>query len=122
MELTGRVSAVRISGLRRVEEAALLAAIDLAPGDFIAGWKVRRDLVAIYGTGFVEDVRVDVSPDPAGEGEGAQAPVIVTFEVDEKPAIREVLVSGNKKLDEDLVQETQEKMNWTKNGKVILDA
>lgn len=100
--VSGRVVAVEINGLRRVEEAAIMAAIDIGPGDELAAWKIRRDLVSVYQTGFVDDVRVDVRPatDQADDGT-----VVVTFDVEEKPAIREVLISGNKKLDEDSLRE-----------------
>lgn len=105
VELSGHVVDVRITGLRRVEEAALMAAVGLRSGEMLASWKIRRDLVAIYETGFVDDVQVDVSLSPDGAGVMELPPVVVTFEVLEKPAIREVLISGNKKLDEDSMRE-----------------
>ena len=52
-QINGRIVDVRIDGLRQVEEAALMAAVGIRAGDLIASWKVRRDLVAIYETGFV---------------------------------------------------------------------
>ncbi|MCA9300124.1 MAG: BamA/TamA family outer membrane protein, partial [Phycisphaerales bacterium] len=58
---------------------------------------ISRDIKAVYGTGFVDDVVVDVTP----RGDG----VIVTFQVDEKPAVREVKITGNKKIDEDSLRE-----------------
>jgi outer membrane protein insertion porin family len=58
---------------------------------------IQRDVKAIYGSGFVDDVRVDV--------ERIEGGLTVSFIVDEKPAIREVKVSGNKKLDEDALFE-----------------
>ena len=68
--VSGRVVAVEINGLRRVEEAAIMAEIDIGPGDELAAWKIRRDLVSVYQTGFVDDVRVDVRPatDQADDG------------------------------------------------------
>jgi outer membrane protein insertion porin family len=107
-EVRGTVSSVRIQGLRRVEEAAIQAAIGLRAGELLAAWKIRRDLESVHETGFVDDVQVDVSPDPNAAEDAASAvhpPVIVTFKIDEKPAVREVTISGNKKLDEDAIQE-----------------
>ena len=95
----GKVGAVRVEGLKRVEEAAILASIALRPGEQLADWRVRRDIKSVYGTGFVDDVQVDVSAGADGEG------LIVTFLVDEKPAIREIVLKGNKKLDEDAIME-----------------
>ena len=103
--LNGRVVDVRVTGLRRVEEAALMAAVGMRSGELLAGWKVRRDLVAIYETGFVDDVQVDVSPAPDADPDAQYPAVVVTFSIDEKPAIRDVTISGNKKLDEDALRE-----------------
>ena len=105
LELRGKVSEIQIKGLRRVEEAALMAAIGLRTGELIAGWKVQRDLISIYQTGFVDDVKVDVSPAKEGDVSGDMPPVVVTFIINEKPAIREVTISGNKKIDEDSIRE-----------------
>ncbi|MCB9759361.1 MAG: outer membrane protein assembly factor BamA [Alphaproteobacteria bacterium] len=98
-ELRGTVDRVRVEGNRRIEEAAVLAQIQLRPGEQISTWKVRRDIKAVYRTGFFEDVRVDVS---TADVEGR---LVVTFIVDENPAVREVLLSGNKKIDEEDIRE-----------------
>jgi len=103
--LNGRIVDVRITGLRRVEEAALMAAVGIRSGELLANWKVRRDLVAIYETGFVKDVQVDVSAAPDSDPNADYPEVVVTFTVAEKPAIRDVTISGNKKLDEDALRE-----------------
>ncbi len=96
----GRITAVRLRGLKRVEEAAILAAIGLRAGDELSDWAVRRDVKAVYGTGFVDDVRVDSIPAPDEPGS-----VILVFDLKEKPAIREVKLEGNKKLDDDALFE-----------------
>ncbi len=95
----GTVASIVISGTRRVEEAAIRARIDLRVGETLSTWAVRRDIRSIYRSGLVDDVRVDVSPSPEGEG------VVVAFIVVEKPAIRAVRVDGNKKIDEDDIRE-----------------
>lgn len=94
---TGVVSEVRIIGLRRVDEAAIMAAVGLRVGEPLADWKLQRDIKAVYNTGYVDDVRVHI----AQEGDGT----VVTFAVDEKPAVRAVRLSGNNKLDEDTLRE-----------------
>ena len=60
----GTVSRVAVSGTRRIEDAVVLAAIGLRRGESINAAKIRRDLKAVYATGFFDDVRVDLSPDP----------------------------------------------------------
>jgi outer membrane protein insertion porin family len=98
-EVEGTVTSIRVEGNRRIEEAAVMAAIQMRVGDELAPWKVRRDIKAIYRTGFFEDVRVDVS---AADTQGG---VVVTWLVDENPAVRDVLITGNKKIDEDDIRE-----------------
>ena len=102
--IRGHIAEVRFNGLRRVEEAAMLAAVGMRAGELVSTGKVQRDLIAVYETGFIEDVSVDVSPAP-GDPVHGQPQVIVTFELQEKPAIRDTLISGNKKIDEEGLRE-----------------
>ena len=82
----------------------MLAAVGMRAGELVSMGKVQRDLIAVYETGFIEDVNVDVSPAP-GEPVHGQPQVIVTFDLQEKPAIRDTLISGNKKIDEEGLRE-----------------
>ena len=102
--IRGHIAEVKFNGLRRVEEAAMLAAVGMRAGELVSTGKVQRDLIAVYETGFIEDVSVDVSPAP-GDPVHGQPQVIVTFELQEKPAIRDTLISGNKKIDEEGLRE-----------------
>ncbi|MEZ4239543.1 MAG: outer membrane protein assembly factor BamA [Myxococcota bacterium] len=93
----GTVSRVAVQGNRRIEEAVVLAAIGLRRGESLSPEKVRRDLKAVYDTGFFEDVVVELVD--ADDG------VMVRFVVTEKPAVREVRIEGNKKINEDDIRE-----------------
>ncbi len=93
----GDVVRVTVVGTKRIEEATVLAAIGLRRGQALTSEKVRRDLKSVHATGFFDDVRVEVAPEGAG--------VAVTFTVVEKPAIREILLEGNKKIDEEDIRE-----------------
>jgi outer membrane protein insertion porin family len=93
----GTVSELRVIGLKRVDEAAILAAVGIRVGEELTDWKLQRDIKAVYNTGYVDDVRIDLGLGPEG--------TVVTFAVDEKPAVRAVRLSGNKKLDEDALRE-----------------
>ncbi len=94
-----KVAAVRITGVRRIEEAAVLAALQLRVGDAITPDKVRRDIASVHRTGFFKDVRVYRESSTTGEG------LVLTFEVTENPAVREVSLAGNKKVDENDILE-----------------
>jgi len=93
----GTVVRVEIEGTRRIEEATVLAAIGLRRGQTLTTEKVRRDLKAVYATGFFDDVRIESIP----EGDG----VALVFHVVEKPAVRAVALDGNKKINEDDIME-----------------
>ena len=55
---TGRVAEVQIVGMRRVEEAVFLEAIDLGAGDELTPDAVEADIRSLWRTGFVDDVVV----------------------------------------------------------------
>lgn len=93
----GLVTRVTVEGTRRIDEAVVLAAIGLRRGERLTPEKVRRDLKAVHGTGFFRDVRFELVP----EGEGYALVVIV----EEKPAVREVLVEGSRRIKEEDVRE-----------------
>jgi outer membrane protein insertion porin family len=93
----GKIIDVQLKGLRNVEEAAVLAVMATRAGALANPRTIQRDIKAIYRSGFVDDVVVEVEP--------AEGGIVVTFLIDEKPAIREVKVAGNKKLDEDALFE-----------------
>ena len=97
VQAQGTVTGVRVEGTRRIDEAAVLAAIGLRTGDKLNAQKVRRDLKAVYNTGWFVDVVVDLVDEDGG--------YVVVFRVKEKPAIREVNIEGEKKLDEDDILE-----------------
>jgi len=100
----GRVKDITFSGLRRVEEAALLARMTLRPGDLLSRALVANNLRSIYETGFVEDVRIELQAAPGGAADEVRLLIVVK----EKPAVREVLFEGYKKLDEEALLEVMD--------------
>lgn len=93
----GEVSRVRVEGTRRIEEAAVLTAIGLRRGERLSPEKIRRDLKSVYATGFFRDVIIELVDEDDG--------VAVVFIVEEKPAVRDVRLDGNKKIDDDDINE-----------------
>ena len=93
----GQVVRVLVEGNRRIEEAAVLAAVGIRRGEQLTAAKVRRDIKSVYRTGFFDDVRVDLIQSEGG--------VTVTFIVAEKPAIRDVRIDGQKKVEEEDIRE-----------------
>lgn len=93
----GSVTRIEIEGNTRVEDATVLAALDLRRGDPITRSRVRQVVKAVYATGFFDDVKVELEPDNDGQR--------VVIRVDEKPAVREVRILGNKKVNEEDIRE-----------------
>lgn len=102
---TGSITRIEVVGLKRVEEAAILDAISLRPGEELADWKLQRDLRAIWRTGFVSDVVFRLVPDGNGQE--------LLVSVKEKPAIRSWAIEGEKKIKEDDLKEVVDIENFT---------
>lgn len=92
-----RVLRIVVKGNRRIERDAILGVMQTREGETLAPAHLREDLKAIYKMGYFTDVRLDVSDTPEGR--------ILTVLVKEKPAIREIMVEGNRKLKKDKIIE-----------------
>lgn len=101
----GSVTRVSVQGNERIEEATVLAVLNLRRGDTLTRSRARQIVKSVYGTGFFDDVRIETEPD--GDG------VKVIVRVDEKPAVRDVRIVGNKKLSEDDVREVLDIRSFT---------
>lgn len=97
LEEVQTVTRVTVTGNQRIEEAVVLAAIGLRSGEALTREKVRRDIKAIYATGFFDDVVVTENEVHDG--------LVLDFRVVEKPAIRTVTLQGNKKINEESIRE-----------------
>lgn len=98
-KLLGRqtVMEVEFKGNRRIEADAIRAAVTTKAGDVLRPEKLRQDLRAVYDLGYFYDVRIDTEDVPGG--------VKVVFTVDERPAIREVRIEGNRAIDTEQLRE-----------------
>lgn len=92
-----RIARVEVKGNRRVENDAILAAVQTREGDLVSPAKLREDLKAVYKLGYFTDVKIDVSDTPEGQ--------VVTFLVQEKPAIKEIYIEGNRKIKDKKIME-----------------
>jgi outer membrane protein insertion porin family len=100
---TGVVTKINVQGNRRVEADAIRAALPLKPGDTFDKRKLKDALLAVWKTGYFNDIKLDVSAVPL-PGTGYQLTVLVS----EKPAVREIKLEGNAELSRDDLKETIE--------------
>ncbi len=91
------VSAVEVSGNRRIESDAIKAVLSTKPGGPLLAHRVSRDVRRIYQLGFFRDVQV--LADETLDG------IRLTFAVEEHPIIRRISLSGNENVDEEDIRE-----------------
>lgn len=92
-----KVVEVKVEGNRRIGADAVLLRIKTRAGDDYSPTRVQADVREIEKMGYFEDVQVHVRDVEEGKA--------VTFLLKEKPTIREVLITGNDKLDADKIRE-----------------
>lgn len=85
-----KIARIEVKGNRRIEKDAILGVMQTREGDVLAPARLREDLKGIYRLGYFTTVKLDVSDTPAGR--------VLTVIVEEKPAIREIRVQGNRKV------------------------
>jgi outer membrane protein insertion porin family len=87
------ISEVTITGNDRVEEEAIRVHISSQPGEPLNHDLVDKDVREIYNMGFFKDVEAHVSEE--------NGRTILTYQVHERPLIKEVQIEGNKGLSKD---------------------
>ena len=92
------IADVRIEGTLRIEDDVVFGAIETRRGDLYDVERLNADLRALFKLGYFADVRIKVEDSAAGK--------IVTFLFEEKPAVKEFVIEGNKKIKDDKINET----------------
>ncbi len=85
-----KIARIEVKGNRRIEKDAIMGVMQTREGDVIASARLREDLKAIYKMGYFTNVKLDISDTPAGR--------VLTVLVEEKPAIKEITIQGNRKI------------------------
>ncbi|MCP4870921.1 MAG: outer membrane protein assembly factor BamA [Proteobacteria bacterium] len=92
------VQEIRVEGNAKVETDAILDNIDLGVGDILRKDVVQRSIKDIYRLRYFKKIDIEADDHPAGG-------VVVIIRVKEKPAVREVLLEGNKKVTTEDIKE-----------------
>ncbi len=88
-----RIAKIEVTGNERVDTAVITNNIKTKEGDPYNLDKIREDMKSIYRTGFFSDVQIDIKDSDKGK--------TVTFVVIERPPVKSILISGNKKIKTD---------------------
>ena len=91
------VKELAVQGNRRVQEAVILGRVSAKVGGPFVPARLADDIRAIFSLGFFDDVQAKVEDFEGG--------VKLTFVVTERPFVRDLNFSGNKKLDASALQE-----------------
>ena len=92
-----QVAEVRVRGNRRIEAEAIKARIMTEAGSRYSPNQIAKDLTAVHALGFFSDVRIFREFGASG--------LIVIFEVQEYPVVRQISISGNENLDSDDIRD-----------------
>ncbi|HET7909952.1 MAG TPA: outer membrane protein assembly factor BamA, partial [Nitrospira sp.] len=94
---TAKVASINIRGNKKIELPAIQGRLTLKPGDPYTPDNVRGQIKILYETGYFEDVQVETESTPEG--------IALTFVVQEKPFITEIVFDGNEELSDDKLKE-----------------
>lgn len=97
-DVSGTVSSIVFQGTKRIDPFIVRSALQISVGEKVDSKKIQGSIRAIYRTGYFEDVRVESFKEKSGA-------IRLLFTVKEKSAIRSVSLKGNKKLDDDALNE-----------------
>ncbi len=85
-----KISKINVTGNEKIDTGFIYNNIKLKENDPYDLDKIREEMKNIYKTGFFSDVQVDVQDTDKGK--------VLTFVVVERPPIKNILISGNKKI------------------------
>jgi outer membrane protein insertion porin family len=95
-----KIARIEVKGNRRIDKDAILSIMQTREGDIIAPARLREDLKAIFKMGYFTNVKFEVSDTPEGR--------ILKVIVQEKPAIRQIIIRGNRKIKEKKILEVMD--------------
>ena len=93
-----KIDRIAVTGNRRVESESVMAQVRSQVGSPLRLAAVSADIKRIYQLGYFEDIQVDATITKAGE-------VVLTYIVDEKPAVSRIAYEGHDALSEDDIEE-----------------
>lgn len=91
------VGSVKIEGNKRVDTSTLLFYIKTRKGEALSRKQIGKDIEKIYGLGQFKDIRVETRQGSEG--------LEVVFIVEEIPSIGNVMLYGNKEIEDDDIYE-----------------
>lgn len=94
-----KIASVKVEGNKNVAAILIYGHIQEKEGDLFSLRRVQEDIHSLFSMGNFKDVKVDAEP--------ATKPnqVVVTFKVEERPLVGQIIFKGNKKWDAKKLEE-----------------
>ncbi len=100
-----KITEVKTVGLHRIERDAVLEKISSKPGKAYLETDTRRDIEALYGMGYFDNIEI------RKEGSAAQG-IVLTLSFQERPVIDEIVFEGNEKINTSDLEEVIKVKKW----------
>jgi outer membrane protein insertion porin family len=91
-----KIEKIEFTGNRKIENSAILNVLQSNKGKILSEKKLSDDIKAVYKMGYFNDVRAEVSDGTTGK--------IVTFVLEERPTIIDIVIEGNDEIDEEDIE------------------
>lgn len=88
-----QIASVKVEGNKRIATETFLYYISVKPGSLYDETVIREDFRRLWQTGFLDDLKIESDKTPEG--------VNVVFKVKERPLIKSIEYTGNKKVSKD---------------------
>lgn len=88
-----QVEDIRVDGLQRVSAGTVFAALPVSAGDLLDEEGIREATRALFQTGYFDDIRIARDND------------VLVIMVTERPAVAEIIITGNKAIETDQLTE-----------------
>jgi len=92
-----KVARVEVRGNRRIESDAIASRIRTKAGDVLRPAQVAADVREVFGLGFFRNVQTLTEDTPDG--------VVLIFQVEENPVVRQIAVVGNENIESDKIRD-----------------
>jgi outer membrane protein insertion porin family len=100
------VSDIRVEGLQRISPGTVFNYLPVKVGDTLDESGSKEAIRALFKTGFFKDVRL------------RQEGTVLVVDVDERPSIASIELSGNKEFDDDTLKEAMKRVGFAE-GRVF---
>lgn len=106
------ISSVEVEGNSRIEREAILSKLSSKVGGALDSEAIRKDIQAIYGMGYFDDVSIFSEDGDSKDASGAKATKLIVS-VRERPAVRKITFEGNERITTNDLKDVIKVKDWS---------